>query len=187
MEEIWKDIEGYEGLYQVSNLGQVRSLDRYVTRIQWRSRQPVEHLIKGQIIKPSVLNTGYLRIALSDGHRNYKGFLVHRLVGAAFVSNPHNYEFINHKNEDKLDNRADNLEWCTRIYNTNYGTGKMRMGAAHRRPVLQCDLQWNVIREWPSIREAAKHFGVTKASIGNICGGHSTIKTCKGFRWKYKE
>ena len=108
MQEIWKDITGYEGLYQVSNFGRIRSLDRVSTSGR--------HL-KGKIMKP-VANP-YMRIALcKDG--NKISFIVHRLVAEAFIPNPNNYTCINHKDEDKTNNNVDNLEWCTYKYNNIY-------------------------------------------------------------------
>lgn len=117
MKEIWKDINGYEGIYQISNLGNVKSLDRYVNSAI-KNNSKVKR--KGQLLKPK-LNQGYYEVSLIVGN-NRKWFKVHRLVAEAFIPNPNNYPQINHKDEIKTNNRVDNLEWCDAKYNCNYGT-----------------------------------------------------------------
>jgi hypothetical protein len=114
MEEIWKDIEDYEGLYQVSNLGRVKSMLRKVPHLcGYRT-------IPERIIKASVSSTtGYMIISLCK-NSTYKLYLVHRLVAEAFIPNPDKLPYVNHKNEIRIDNRADNLEWCTPNYNIEY-------------------------------------------------------------------
>lgn len=116
MEE-WRDIPGYEGIYQVSNLGRVRSLDRKVHH--WKGGFS---LIKGRILTPNKQNTkGYYRVKLDNKYR-----AVHRLVAMAFIPNPDNLPQVNHKDENKLNNNVNNLEWCDNKYNTNYGTSIQR-------------------------------------------------------------
>ena len=114
-EEIWRPVVGYEGLYEVSNTGRVRSLDRYVRRNYFK---------KGRILK---LNDrrGYLFVELCLNNKT-KNFSVHRLVAQAFIPNPDNLPQVNHIDEDKLNNRVENLEWCDSKYNSNYGTRKDR-------------------------------------------------------------
>ena len=102
MEEVWKDIEGYEGLYEVSNFGRIKSLRT------------------GKIMKPSI-NRGYLKCILQNDGK-YKMYYVHRLVIQTFIPNPDNLPEVNHKDEDKTNNKVDNLEWCDHKYNTNFGT-----------------------------------------------------------------
>ena len=110
--ENWKDIEGYEGLYQVSNLGRVKSLNYHRS---W----------KEQCLKPGKV-CGYLYVILSKDGEVY-GKYVHILVAEAFIPNPFNLPYVNHKDEVKTNNCVSNLEWCTAKYNTNYGTGMRRM------------------------------------------------------------
>ena len=147
MEEIWKDIEGYEGLYQVSNLGRVRSLDRYVN-----NNHETKSLKKGRILVNSILkSTGYLRVSLSREGK-FVSKQVHRLVAEAFVSNPNNYPIINHKDENPLNPCADNLEWCTSEYNNNYGTRLDKISKAMTnnpkisKKVYQYDLYGNFLK-----------------------------------------
>ena len=115
-EEIWRSVIGYEGLYEVSNTGLIRSLDRFVGN---RNR------IKGKILSINIKKNGYCSVALFK-YGKMKRYLVHRLVAQAFLPNPDNLPMVNHKNEDKSDNRVDNLEWCTAKYNLNYGTRTQR-------------------------------------------------------------
>ena len=116
-EEIWKPVVGYEGLYEVSSYGRVRSLDRYDSR---------NHFCKGKILKLQTAGRGYLSVELSSNGKTKK-FLVHRLVAEAFITNPDNLPEVNHINEDKTNNRVDNLEFCNHKYNVNYGTRTDRM------------------------------------------------------------
>ena len=113
--EIWKPIKGFVGYYEISNFGNVRSVKRYV-RIR-RGVRIVQSRNKEQFLSPK----GYLLVALFKEQKCKKLF-VHRLVAFAFVPNPKNLPFINHKNEIKTDNRVENLEWCTAEYNDNYGS-----------------------------------------------------------------
>lgn len=126
MEEIWKDIKGYEGLYQVSNLGRVRSLDREVDCM--RGEYIEKRLYKGRIKKPSTGSDGYKRVHLNRD-RNPKCFLIHRLVAEAFIDNTYNDECVNHKDEDKSNNIVSNLEWCTYQYNNIYNDRHIRIGS----------------------------------------------------------
>lgn len=114
MQEEWKDIVDFEGLYQVSNFGRVRSLDRVVKRGVSGSL-----LVRGQILKPQI-SKGYYYVRLCNSGF-WKSILVHRLVAQAFIPNTHDLPEINHKDENKLNNCSHNLEWCTRQYNVNYG------------------------------------------------------------------
>ena len=120
MEEIWKDIKGYEGLYQVSNLGRVKSLGRWVYK-EYRGKR-----WQGEKILKQIKNKfGYLRVYLYK-NRKAKCYAIHRLVAQVFIPNPYNLPQVNHKDEDKSNNRVDNLEWCTSFYNNEYGTRKKR-------------------------------------------------------------
>lgn len=157
MNEIWKAIAGYEGLYEVSDQGRVRSLKFNKTRI----------------LKAGGPRSGYLRVILhKDGKR--KQMKVHRLVASAFIPNPQGLETVNHKDEDKTNNSVSNLEWMTRIDNINYSQ-------AH--PVQMLDKQGNLLATFPSTQEARRQTGIAQSSICLCCLGK--YKSAGGFVWRY--
>ena len=170
MIEEWKDIKGYEGRYQVSNMGRIKSLPR-MTRTGYRN---------GVMLKPIKSSLGYMLVGLSR-----KLYKVHRLVAETFLDNPQNLKYINHKDEDKTNNCVSNLEWCTCEYNNNYGTRNQRisLNSSRKRKILQCDLSGNVIKEWESIMSASKYYGVTRTNICSCCNGRQ--KTSAGYTWRY--
>ena len=191
MEEIWKDIENYEG-YQVSNFGRVRSLDRYNSRGYW---------IKGCILKPIMDKKGYLNVGLSKNNQR-KAFKVHRLVALHFIPNIENKPEIDHINTIKTDNTVflnedgsinyekTNLRWVTPKENSNnplslVNKSESKKGVKNHRhqPVLQYDKDGNFIREWDTITEAETTLNITH-KIHYVCQGKR--KTCGGYIWKYK-
>lgn len=121
--EVWKDVKDYEGLYQVSNLGNVKSLERYAHTSNTRYNK--HRLLRERILKPGKNKDGYSVVVLRKDCKG-KSYYIHRLVAEAFLPNPHNLPEINHKDENKENNHVDNLEWCTHIYNGNYGTINIR-------------------------------------------------------------
>ena len=129
-EEIWKDIEGYEGSYQVSNLGRVRSLDRIIHYLSCYGK-PSQRLAEGKLIRPGISHDNYMSVALTFNGVS-KSFSVHRLVASAFIPNPNNLPQVNHKDENPANNRADNLEWCTAKYNSNYGTRLQKLSESKK-------------------------------------------------------
>lgn len=167
MEEEWKDIEGYEDIYKVSNLGRVKSLQREVYNTKSSKR-----LIKESIMSVRRESHQYDYVTLYKGNRHKRAY-IHRLVAKAFVLNPCNYPDVNHKNEVKRDNRSENLEWCDKKYNNNYGTGKRRMiesRNAHNvwnaeKEVHMYDKKGDYIRSFRSIVEASKFLNVSENSI----------------------
>lgn len=172
MEEIWKDIEGYEGLYQVSNMGKVKSVRRNI------------------ILRQGITN-GYKKAALYKNKKGYKHFLIHRLVAIAFIPNPDNLPQINHKDENKTNNCVNNLEWCTQEYNQNYGTINIRKSQKqlnHKnisKPVLQYTLEGIFIKEWKSIRDIERMTGYDSSHISRCCRGKHAY--AYGYLWKYKK
>lgn len=161
MKEEWKDIEGYEGLYQVSNLGNVKSLNYNRTG-------------KPKLLKLAEDYDGYLLVSLSKNGKHITT-KVHRLVANAFLGK--NNLQINHKNENKKDNRLINLEYCTAKYNKRYSEAKS---------VLQFDLNGNIIKEWNCIRDVEECLNINHSNISSCCKGKH-YKTVGGYIWKYKE
>ena len=180
MEEIWKDIEGYEGYYQVSNLGRVKSLERTINH---KTCYGGLYHIKERILKLKIEKDGYFRIGLKKG-KIKKYYRVNRLVAQAFIPNPNNYPIVNHKDENPLNNNVDNLEWCTQKYNVNYGNGISKRKKKISIKINQYDLDGNFIKTWGSIKDAARYYnGNTK--ICQCCKGK--VKTAAGYKWKYAE
>lgn len=176
MQEIWKDIRGFEGLYQISNLGNVKSVTRII------SRSTTDLPIQERILKPCVRH-GYKHIILSKNGKFTTGH-IHRLVAEAFIPNPNNLPCVNHKDENPSNNCVNNLEWCTRAYNNSYNHLRERAATSKRKPILQFDLNGNFIREWSHAREAAETLGLNKRAIYGACTGR--LKTSGGFVWKRK-
>lgn len=161
MTEEWRDIEGYGGLYQVSNLGRVKSLDRTVTK-----SNGVLLSIKGKILKLRPDTNGYVRACLSKDAVEID-YTVHRLVAMTFLSNPNNLPEVNHKDENKKNNSVDNLEWCTSLYNNNYGSHnenhsktlrKKKMYVGGTNPRSRKVICENTI--FDCIKECAKHYDI---------------------------
>lgn len=177
MQEIWKDIKDYEGLYQISNLGRVKSVGRIVKR--GTNFKPVcERVLKmGD-------KDGYKYVILSKSGKTKTGW-VHRLVAQAFIPNPDNLPCINHKDENPSNNVVNNLEWCTHSYNNSYNDVRIRAAMDKRKPIIQYAKDGTFIREWSHAREAAEALGMNKRSIYNCCTGR--CRTSGGYIWKRKE
>lgn len=178
MQEIWKDIEGYEGLYQVSNFGRIITVEK--NRIDCIGRKS---FISSKILKPSVDSSGYKQIILTKNKKR-KSYKVHRLVGQMFIPNPNNYPIINHKDENKQNNNVENLEWCTILYNNQYGTRGYRCTRHLLKKIKQIDIKTNkVIKTYNSLKEAEKETNIKYQLISSCCRekSHST----GGYIWKY--
>lgn len=168
MIEIWKDIDGYEGLYQVSNVGNVRSLN-------WRRLG----LIRNLYLKSH--NKGYLQVELHKGSER-KTFTVHRLVAMHFVDGYEEGKIVNHKNEIRTDNRAENLEWCSHRENCIYGTARDRASKNCKKPIEQVDESGKVVRIWAGAIDAESE-GFSRKTISACCLGK--VKSHKGYKWRY--
>lgn len=161
MEE-WKDVQGYEGLYQVSNTGQVRGVKR------------------GKTLKPHKSKAGYLEVTLSK-QNTFAYFLIHRLVAQAFIPNPEGKPQINHKNGVKTDNRLDNLEWSTRSENQRHRFSVLGQRGHTARPVRCVDTN----EVYPSAKLAAQKLGLCRSAISLCCLGKR--KSTGGYHFKFKE
>ena len=185
MEEIWRDIEECEG-YQVSNLGRIRSVDRVLyAGNRWGGVSARRY--KGKLITTFAYPNGYMAFVYRKHHKTIKNFLIHRLVAQAFIPNPDNLPQINHKNEQRDDNRVDNLEWCTDVYNKMYNNRSKRVAIANGKPIEQLNMDGHIIREFPSIREAARFVNGDMKSIRMCCKKDTMTHYYKGYRWKFKE
>ena len=182
--EEWRAVAGYEGLYEVSNLGRVRSLGRTIMRnTRWGTVKP--YTIKPRVLKHKICQGGYHQVGLFDIDGVSKPFKVHRLVAQYFVSNPDNLNEVNHKDEDKANNRADNLEWVTHIANCNYGTRNERSAVNSGRQVEQLTRDGHHVAFYQSASEASRTTGIGRKNINECLRLRS--QTAGGYRWKYKE
>lgn len=170
--EHWRDIVGYESLYQVSDLGRVRSLK----------------FGKERVLVGSKHTNGYLQVVLwKDG--KMKNYLVHRLVAQAFIPNPDGLPCVNHKDECKTNNIVFNLEYCDVAYNSNFGTRNKRVAKAltnhptKSRTVHQYTLDGSLVRLYPSAHEAERMTGYPHSNISACCNGK--YKTMYGYMWSY--
>lgn len=154
-----KIIEGHNGAYSITSDGRVFNN------------------FKKQFVKPAKGKNGYLHVTLCYGDK--KDVLIHRLVAQAFVNNPDNLPVVNHKDENKLNNSAENLEWCTMKYNNNYGVHETQRNSA----VFQIDLEGKVVKRWESMKEASSELGIYYQGISSVC--RDVNKTCGGYRWEY--
>ena len=161
MKEIWKDCKGYEGKYQVSNLGRVWSIGS-------------QKYLKGSYDKD-----GYIRVNLTAKNGKVKMERVHRLVALVFLDNPNNYPQVNHKDENKQNNCVDNLEWCDAKYNINYGTRNKRVSKANSIPVYCFELK----KIYSCAKEAGKELNIDNSDIGKACKGK--LKRAGGYLWEY--
>ena len=181
MKEIWKDIAEYKGLYQISNLGNVKSLN-------------YNHTKKPKLLTLKHHHSGYVMVVLCNDYGN-KNCNIHTLVARAFIPNPENKPYVNHIDGNKANNCVSNLEWVTAKENTSHAIknnlrldsnmrGRMGNNSPLKKSVLQCDLVGNVVNKWECISAAARHFNCSPSAIINCCAGR--IKSCKGYVWKYE-
>ncbi len=169
--EEWRDIAGFEGAYQISNMGRVKSLRRQTHK-------------SVAILNPGQIKRGYLFVMLyANGIRQQ--MLVHRLVAQEFIPNPNNLPFVNHKDENSQNNCAENLEWCDYLYNANYGTRNARVSKSISHPVSQFSKSGEFIKTFPSMIEAARECGINHTNLVRAANGDR--KTCGGYVWRKVE
>ena len=201
MDEVWKDIPEYEGLYQVSNLGNVRSLN-------YRRSGELK------LLKQNTTKKGYKRVVLCKNGKE-KNCRVHRLVAMTFIPNPNDYKEVNHKDENPSNNNVNNLEWCTNEYNINYGTRnkraseskkgkhrseetKKKISASHKgkykgkdhpnaKPILMYDRKGNFIKRFDSIVDANEYLGKYRYCNGITLCLRGRTKTAYGYIFKYAD
>ncbi len=204
MTEEWRDIPGYEGLYQASNLGRVKSLARNMVEFHKGTRYTRSY--PERVLSQGNDGHGYKLCWLSRGGKG-KSIRTHRLIALAFLPNPDGLRCINHKDENKSNNIVENLEWCTHLYNVNYGSANARRKAAHAaryahkvrknvkkhsvhkthklpnndKAVYQMDMNGNILASFPSVKEATRVTGVNNISAA----ARGILRQSKGYKWMY--
>lgn len=184
--ENWKDVKGYEGFYQVSDLGNVRSLARDV----YRQNGTFHHHVEEKILVPGINRYCYQYVNLCKNGKR-KVMTIHRLVAMAFLPNPENKPMINHKDEVKNNNSVENLEWCSAQYNINFGTRNARMiqnrrsykfGNAPSAKAVFCE---ELNKTFDCAKRAGEELGIDRSAITKVCKGKRN--TVGGFHWKYAD
>ena len=164
--EIWKPIKGFENIYEVSNLGRVKSLARSIKAMYGKATHYSEQKVKERILKPSFSTYGYAYVA------------------EPLLDNPDNLPSVNHKDENPRNDTVENLEWCTYTYNNTYKNIHLRRKKTNRR-IIQYDLDMHELKRWDSIIEAAKFYNIETTNISSCCTGKRNH--CAGFKWRYYE
>lgn len=175
-EEVWKDVKGFEGYYQVSNKGRVKSVDRVVS--YENEFGTFDRKIQSRVLTTAE-TTGYQIVSLYKNKKRKMKY-VHRLVAEAFISNPNNLPMINHKDEDKINNIVNNLEWCTAAYNMEYNNLRNRNAVKQRKPVIGKHLETGEIIRYPSVTSATKD---GYPSVSFVLRGER--KHSGGYTWRY--
>ena len=175
--EQWRDIEGYSDLYMISDHGRVMRIGQDITR-----KDGAQVYYPTRLLKPRKNSAGYLRVQLCRNGRP-KWFFIHRLVAEAFCGGYFEGAEVNHKDENKENNHAMNLEWCTPSYNCSYGSKPEATRRAHSKMVVQYSLSGERLRYFPSTHSAARETGCNQGHIASVCNGRR--ETTGGYIWKY--
>lgn len=175
---VWKDVAGFEGLYQISNTGKIKSLSRFVPN---SGRAGMWY--KEKILKNNFDHDGYPQIIL---HKNGKAYTykIHRLVALAFLENPNNLPCVNHIDENKLNNNYYNLEWCDVKYNNCYNNRQKRISQKQKIPVIQLKENGEFVARYDSATDAARLIKGTRDRIIRCC--KNKIKHYRHYIWKYE-
>lgn len=163
--EVWKDIPNYEGIYQASNLGRIKSINP--------CNRGKDIIMSDKPVSPN----DYKKVCFKRGGKQ-KTFLVHRLIAITFIPNPNSYPVVNHKNENKSDNRVENLEWCDYSYNASYGSKKHNQTVKLGKKVLCVELNLQFL----SFGEASRYLNIPYQNISKCC--HGKVKTAGGYHWE---
>lgn len=186
--EEWKDIPSFEGLYQASSFGRIKAVERTIHYSNGKvvhRKEKILSLIKGY--------GKYLTVGLNKNGK-HKIYNVHRLIAKTFIENPNNYPCVNHKDENKHNNHADNLEWCTQSYNIKYNNAMRRRvdtrnknnSYGSEKKVYQYDLHGNLIKVWDSLISINKELKHKNSNINSCCLNKKYRHTAYGYKWSYK-
>lgn len=189
MKEIWNNIKEYEGLYQVSNLGRIKSLERELKNVNGKILK-----YKEKIMKPQLNSRGYLIVVLRK-NKIKKNFRVHRLVARAFLPKPNNKNIVNHIDNNPENNKANNLEWCTQSENIKHAfrigvcnktiENCKKLGKQKSKKVVQYTLNKEIVKIWDSITEASIKTNICRPNIVKCCKEEYGRKSAGGYIWKY--
>lgn len=174
MNEAWKAVSGYEGIYEISNLGRVKSLKRKCPYQDGFRTKPE------RILKTNIINGGYAQVTLEKSGTR-KSLLVHRLVAMAFIPNPEAFPQVNHINGNKTDNRAENLEWCTAKENMVHSV--VNCLRSDLKPVVMLSKDGCIVRKFNGLKEAARSTGIARQNI-RFCCNHER-RTAGGYFWRW--
>ena len=176
-------VVGWEGSYEVSNHGRVRSVDRTII-----GKDGIAQRHRGVLLAQTEINSGYLAVHLREPGVSRR-LLVHRAVAEAFLRNPDNYDYVNHKDENRKNNRVENLEWCTAIYNANYGHAKERLSKSHinhpsfSKKVVMMTRDGVRLQVFSSVNEASRVTGISSPQISRCCRGEHYLAGSAVRKW----
>ena len=170
MQEIWKDIKDFEGLYQVSNLGKVKSLKREVVYCEGNKTKNKHHTVYEKIRIPTQKENGYLQIGLFKGNKNYNRY-IHRLVADAFIDNPNNLKTVNHKNLNKQDNRVENLEWCSYSDNNEHARNNLCFKSGKKIKIEAKNIDTNKTEIITDLLQWCKQYKHDRACVYKVLAG----------------
>lgn len=194
MQETWMPIKDYEGLYEISNFGNVKSLKKEWIGFNYKSKTYHKVTMEERIMKASVSKYGYKQVLLSRSNKKSLK-LIHRLVAEAFIPNELNKPCVNHIDGNKLNNRVENLEWCTYQENslhawknnlvTSYLKGKMGKEHNLSKKVIQYDTNGKIIKKWDCISDAVRELKIDGGRITKCCQHKKYCHTAGGYSWEY--
>ena len=181
--EQWRDIQGFEGLYQISDHGRVKSNDRVISQSN-RYGTTTIHVYKGRILKESMNPNGYIHVDLHKEGKTIR-FLIHRLVAIHFLEKQDGQNIINHLDGNKSNNTVSNLEWCTQSQNIQYAYDHGTKIPPHMKRIAQYDMDGNLIKIWSSVSDVCRELKLQSSNIAKVCRGQRNH--AGGFKWQYTE
>lgn len=185
MVEEWKPVVGYEGLYEVSNMGRVRSLDRIIDA-KTKIGTPCKRKVKGRILKNGKDGHGYHHVNLC-GRRKKHFAAIHRMVAEAFLPKVEGKNYVNHIDSDYTNNNVENLEWCSASENIVHGWKFGNINSHNAKPVQMLSSSGEILKEFSSIAEASRCTGICETGIRGCCKNKPKYHTAGGYKWQYAD